>query len=526
MVNKRLKSQEQNTEIYGTTTYSRDTGKGPAVTRIFSLVIGGLLLSSSLLGGLLGGPIAYANQVSPSPAIAASATTITESDDAYLLNLSRAVQVLNEQGWSLQRLEVIANSLTAIEQRLSGSTEYNYMDKLRTVILDTEKAIVIHGGDGLSTLRGEENTINGQIQRIKQKIGLTTTVSTVKLAAVNQNTAQSEITTAKAAIASNEIIVMLDGVKQSYSVAPVMSGGTVLVPMRGIFEAMGCKINFDAVGQVITAKKGDTFITLALGDSYGYVNFAKIRLAVKAQTIKNTTMVPLRFVAEALGANVSYDKSSNTVTIDSQKDVQKVIGGIAVKYGDHTYGSQNSDEYNKVMAIAQAAVSKFEQYEMPKEYAEYIDGVRWSGDKADRSERNVQLYFAEADIGELVKAGVSKEKIEHVYKTMLLAWDLAEGKSNPGDGSPKSAYDNLVRGVSDCDSDAQVLSLVFDFMGYNTIILAGNSHADMYVQVGDIWCKTVAGTFTKTGLQDVRPSDARVVAQPTFGEKIVLNKQK
>ncbi|KHL93242.1 hypothetical protein QW71_24190 [Paenibacillus sp. IHB B 3415] len=219
MVNKRLKSQEQNTEIYGTTTYSRDTGKGQAVTRIFSLVIGGLLLSSSLLGGLLGCPIAYANQVSPSPAIAASATTITESDDAYLLNLRRAVQVLNEQGWSLQRLEVIANSLTAIEQRLSGNTEYNYMDKLRTVILDTEKAIVIHGGDGLSTLRGEENTINGQIQRIKQKIGLTTTVSTVKLAAVNQNTAQSEITTAKAAIASNEIIVMLDGVKQSYSVA-------------------------------------------------------------------------------------------------------------------------------------------------------------------------------------------------------------------------------------------------------------------------------------------------------------------
>ncbi|WP_052770155.1 copper amine oxidase N-terminal domain-containing protein [Paenibacillus sp. IHB B 3415] len=290
--------------------------------------------------------------------------------------------------------------------------------------------------------------------------------------------------------------------------------------MRGIFEAMGCKINFDAAGQVITAAKWDTFITLALGDSYGYVNFAKIRLAVKAQTIKNTTMVPLRFVAEALGANVNYDKSSNTVTIDSQKDVQKVIGGITVKYGDHTYGSQNSDEYNKIMAIAQAAVSKFEQYEMPKEYAEYIDGVRWSGDKADRSERNVQLYFAEADIGELVKSGVSKEKIEHVYKTMLLAWDLAEGKSNPGDGSPKSAYDNLVRGVSDCDSDAQVLSLVFDIMGYNTIILAGNSHADMYVQVGDIWCKTVAGTFTKTGLQDVRPSDARVVAQPTFGEKI------
>ena len=47
------------------------------------------------------------------------------------------------------------------------------------------------------------------------------------------------------ALASDEINVTINGVKQNYDVMPVIVDGRTLVPMRGIFEALGAKIKWD-----------------------------------------------------------------------------------------------------------------------------------------------------------------------------------------------------------------------------------------------------------------------------------------
>ena len=75
-----------------------------------------------------------------------------------------------------------------------------------------------------------------------------------------------------------------------------------MVSMRVIFEALKAEVNYDAETQKITATKGDTVIELVLGQKSAKKNGQTISLDVAATTRNGNTMVPLRFVAEALNA--------------------------------------------------------------------------------------------------------------------------------------------------------------------------------------------------------------------------------
>ena len=102
---------------------------------------------------------------------------------------------------------------------------------------------------------------------------------------------------------------------------PVEQGGRVLVPLRGVLEKLGAYVEFDNRTQTVTAFRGATHITLQIGARSATVDNRAVGLDVPAQVINGSTLVPLRFVAESLGAQVSFDVSTNTVAI--------VTGGAA-----------------------------------------------------------------------------------------------------------------------------------------------------------------------------------------------------
>ncbi len=102
---------------------------------------------------------------------------------------------------------------------------------------------------------------------------------------------------------------------------PVQSGGSVLVPLRGVFEALGASVKFDAATKTINAVRGDKTITLRLGDATGQINGSPVPLAAPAQVVSGATLVPLRFVAEAFGAQVKWEAAQRTVTITTNAQV-------------------------------------------------------------------------------------------------------------------------------------------------------------------------------------------------------------
>ena len=104
---------------------------------------------------------------------------------------------------------------------------------------------------------------------------------------------------------------------------PISQGGRVLVPLRGVLEKLGAYVQYDAAARTVTALKGDLNISLPIGGREATVNKRSVSLDVPAQVVNGSTLVPLRFVAESLGANVDYNAAANTVAIT----VGKVAGG-------------------------------------------------------------------------------------------------------------------------------------------------------------------------------------------------------
>ncbi|KUP22078.1 WG repeat-containing protein [Paenibacillus sp. DMB5] len=116
---------------------------------------------------------------------------------------------------------------------------------------------------------------------------------------------------------SNPLIikVTVDGVKLALVQPPVIINGSAQVPLNAIFSSLKVNVLFDKNTQTITATRGSTVIKMTIGKDIAYVNGKAVKLATKVQTINNTTMVPLRFVSEALGANVQLDTITNTISI-------------------------------------------------------------------------------------------------------------------------------------------------------------------------------------------------------------------
>lgn len=94
--------------------------------------------------------------------------------------------------------------------------------------------------------------------------------------------------------------------------------GRVLVPMRDIFESLGATVNYNDLSRQISAQRGTTIVRMNLGSAQASVNNVPVRLDSAAQTYGGRTYVPLRFVSEALGANVNYNAPQRLVAISGQ----------------------------------------------------------------------------------------------------------------------------------------------------------------------------------------------------------------
>ena len=101
---------------------------------------------------------------------------------------------------------------------------------------------------------------------------------------------------------------------------PVMVDDRVLVPLRGVLQALGAEVDWDPRSQTVNAHKPGLDVRLTIGETTASVNGAPAELDVPAQIIGGSTMVPIRFVSEALGEVVKWDTRTETVYIHDSFD--------------------------------------------------------------------------------------------------------------------------------------------------------------------------------------------------------------
>ncbi|MBB3108711.1 S1-C subfamily serine protease [Paenibacillus phyllosphaerae] len=109
--------------------------------------------------------------------------------------------------------------------------------------------------------------------------------------------------------------VYVDGQKLALTPSPIVQQGTTLVPMRAIFNALGAEVTWNQQTKTVMATKDGDSISLKIGSASAVLNGTTVKLQVPAQQKSGSTLVPLRFVSEALGATVAVN--GNTIQITS-----------------------------------------------------------------------------------------------------------------------------------------------------------------------------------------------------------------
>lgn len=97
---------------------------------------------------------------------------------------------------------------------------------------------------------------------------------------------------------------------------PVKKEGRTLVPLRVIAQGLGAQVNWNPQNRSVNIVKGDVNINLTIDNNTSIVNGRKIQLDVPATIINGRTMVPLRFISQSLGSQVNYDNDTQTITIE------------------------------------------------------------------------------------------------------------------------------------------------------------------------------------------------------------------
>ncbi len=101
-------------------------------------------------------------------------------------------------------------------------------------------------------------------------------------------------------------------------VAPVNPSGTTLVSLRGILEALGAEVIWNGETQEIDINKADLKVTLTIGADKAIVNGMEVDLSEPAQIINSRTLIPLRFVSESLGYKVDWNGETQEIDIYEQ----------------------------------------------------------------------------------------------------------------------------------------------------------------------------------------------------------------
>ncbi|MBU0607634.1 MAG: copper amine oxidase N-terminal domain-containing protein, partial [Armatimonadetes bacterium] len=109
--------------------------------------------------------------------------------------------------------------------------------------------------------------------------------------------------------------VVINGIPLITSRTPVTMGGSMLLPMRDVFEALESEVKWFANEQKAMAIRGQTTIELWIGRTTATINGVPMILPVAPQMVNGSTYVPLRFPAEAFGGTVEWQAATRTAVI-------------------------------------------------------------------------------------------------------------------------------------------------------------------------------------------------------------------
>ncbi|MFZ5968852.1 MAG: copper amine oxidase N-terminal domain-containing protein [Bacillota bacterium] len=131
----------------------------------------------------------------------------------------------------------------------------------------------------------------------------------------------TEATTSKFVIGSTtyKVVVGNEEVEKTMDVAPFIEGGRTFLPIRFVAEALGVSsdnIIWNDAARTVTIIKGDRVAAMTIDSNIMTVNGTQIPMDAAAMIKDGRTVLPVRFAAQALGAQIAWDEATQTVTVN------------------------------------------------------------------------------------------------------------------------------------------------------------------------------------------------------------------
>ena len=223
------------------------------------------------------------------------------------------------------------------------------------------------------------------------------------------------------------IAVTVDGAALKFDQPPIMENDRVLVPMRAIFEALGCTVNYNEYDNqsYVFASRGISTVYTEIGSDTltvysGTGDDKEVKLDVPSKIVADRTLVPIRAVSESLGALVNWNEKTNTVEIASKPTQHKIKGiklsesfkddsGKELVTFDATYPEIENPENDEFITNLNAEYKKYTEDRLA-EVKTWIDDAKELNQISDASAllplTYTQVYDVTRDNGDILSVTV------------------------------------------------------------------------------------------------------------------------
>jgi len=106
-----------------------------------------------------------------------------------------------------------------------------------------------------------------------------------------------------------------DVLKQGRVLAALVRGGTVLIPLRSMFEQMGATVSYNAGSKTVTVSKPGSEVRVTVGRPEVIINGETRPLDVPPMMYQGSVLVPVRVISEGMGAYVQWVPDKQVVVV-------------------------------------------------------------------------------------------------------------------------------------------------------------------------------------------------------------------
>ncbi|MGO4272316.1 copper amine oxidase N-terminal domain-containing protein [Paenibacillus sp. TAF58] len=111
------------------------------------------------------------------------------------------------------------------------------------------------------------------------------------------------------------VFLYVNGEEPTLEVNPFIKDGSTLVPFRAISESLKAEVTWNAEERSVTVTRGGITVKLFIDSTKATVDGKEVTLEVPAAIVEGNTVVPVRFISEALKATVKWEEETKSVVI-------------------------------------------------------------------------------------------------------------------------------------------------------------------------------------------------------------------